>query len=146
MMGAQTGPVIANFKVSSSQVRNAIELTLEEKDVAFKVRYNPRSNMPMGFKSFRSSSLPWILENQEDYEWEERDGIFLPIEVGRDSAESMEIEGKQEPYRKSEIVQIHWLSFNQPLDPKLFELSTVNDISKLRKLIDPELCGAERLK
>jgi hypothetical protein len=48
--------------------------------------------------------------------------------------------------KKSEIVQIHWLSFNQPLDPKLFELSTVNDISKLRKLIDPELCGAERLR
>ncbi len=146
LLGPRFFPEDSNFKTTLSPQKNAVELTLEGQNVAFKLRFSPKSNMPIAFKSFRTSSVPWKLENQEDYQWEEKDGVFLPIEVGKDSPESLEVDGKLVMYRQSEIVQIHWLSFNQPLDQKLFDLSTVNDISKLRKLIDPELCGADRLK
>ena len=145
-MGPNGSPDNSKFKFKSTTMKDAVELTLEGKHVAFKYRFIPKTNMPLGIKSFRVATDPWTLEKQEDFQWQEKEGIFLPTEIGRDFPYSRKIDGKLVPFRKAEIVQIHWLSLNQPLDQKLFELATVNDISKLRKLIDPELCGAERLK
>jgi hypothetical protein len=145
-MGPNGSPDNSKFKFKSTTMKDAVELTLEGKHVAFKYRFSPKTNMPLGIRSFRVATDPWTLEKQEDFQWQEKEGIFLPTEIGRDFPYSRKIDGKLVPFRKAEIVQIHWLSFNQPLDPKLFELSTVNDISKLRKLVDPVACGAERLK
>ncbi len=145
-MGPNGSPDNSKFKFKSTTMKDAVDLTLEGKHVAFKYRFSPKTNMPLGIRSFRAATDPWTLEKQEDFQWQEKEGIFLPTEIGRDFPYSRKIDGKLVPFRKAEIVQIHWLSLNQPLDPKLFELSTVNDISKLRKLIDPVACGADRLK
>jgi hypothetical protein len=150
LRGPHFSPDPTRLRIRSSRQKDSIELLIEGTIGATRLRYHPKTSMPIGIQSFRKSTIPWTLEAREDYTWEERDGVYLPIEIGRDQPDSVDSSTKDidnlTRYRRAEIVQIHWLSFNRPLDPKLFELSTVNDISKLRKLIDPVACGADRLK
>ena len=77
----------------------------------------------------------------ELYAWREFDGVFVPESVNSEETQLMTDERRISVFQSLEA---HWMSFGEPIDPKLFELAERKEYSKLLKCIDPVSLGLEQ--
>ncbi len=139
-------PSMTDLKKSIREEESHVVEIFQGPSFSFRFRSNIETLMPESVTAVRDVNPPWR-DWVEEYEWEEYGGIFVPREISREEFNPPKPEGET-PRQGSRIrlLQLHWFSVNEKLDDIRFEESQLSDLKALRRSIDPELLGLDRLK
>ncbi|GIW97136.1 MAG: hypothetical protein KatS3mg111_0469 [Pirellulaceae bacterium] len=89
----------------------------------------------------RDGVIKTAVERRETYQWQDRDGIYLPKSV---TAEELASEDGIE-YVVETNAQFHWFFVNEPISEERFSQRYLTDPTAFQDLIDPSRCGASDL-
>ncbi len=131
---------------------------LEPKGVVFArtVTFDLNSLMPLGSQGeilFRDKGQiergeKGIWQKTEHFEtrWTELNGIFLPEHIESEKYFTVSVNGRDQSGEQIRELDFHWFGVNEELDPRLFSGEFLESLDKMMELLDPEICGADRLK
>lgn len=85
-----------------------------------------------------------LLESAE-FEWEERNGIPVPVAIRSRQNSAMQLMGDVKTGYQYRDFDLHWFSINEPLAPEMVDGSVLRDPAKFLAVLDPSKCGATRL-
>ncbi|WP_150122504.1 hypothetical protein [Rhodopirellula islandica] len=98
-----------------------------------------------GFRLLETTRMCWA---KEIFGWEQNSGIFVPIlasfehnrpelPLAMEGLPREELAKQIRIFKTKTNVQLHWISINQEIDPKLTSLSMLDSVSDFFQLTDP---------
>lgn len=102
------------------------------------LRISKKTLLPTSYESSVEHNGRYYSQCKYAIEWGELGAAYVP--------KRMFVEGPKSKMDGSAVlVTIHWFSLNEKIDEARFDVSLLDDIHKVRKLVDPKLSHAESL-
>lgn len=110
--------------------------------------FDARSLMPVRSECFMlpAGGERASISDQIRVEWEEMNGVFVPVKCIRDGYSLRRVGGDRDEWGATQtIADIHWFSLNEELPDDAFATGQIATPASLDELIDPRRAGATRI-
>lgn len=104
-------------------------------------RFAKATMLPIQFSVNEAIGNDNVTLIDEHYTWKEFDGVFVPESVINEETQILTADRRVSVFQ---TLEAYWMSFGEPIDPKLFELAERKEYSKLLKSIDSVALGVEK--
>ncbi|GAB5512690.1 hypothetical protein [Rhodopirellula baltica] len=119
-----------------------------ENGIGYSFRFDPNTLLPSYSKWFSVAGDDTNVLAEGDFRWEQNSGIFVPIlasfehnrpelPLAMKGLPREELAKQIRIFKTKTNVQLHWISINQEIDPKLTSLSMLDSVSDFFQLTDP---------
>lgn len=80
-----------------------------------------------------------VVRARERYRFEEKEGLYVPVEIIGEKRRTKRVEGKSVPGVESYEVELRWFSVNKPLDKEFFNSQMLIDMEQVASMVAPSI-------
>ncbi len=144
----QTGEKLLDSKIETDGVHIRLELGKipPRSRLVLEFTFDSDSNLPTQISGYGEMEEGRSIPHCGKFEWKTMSGLHVPVRLkgsGYGGYESPD--GKRIDASKTNEINFHWFSINEPIPDELFDEANLSDSKRFQDLIDPRTSNATEL-